>query len=402
MRNENYKYYTWPTLQAIGTVLLSFHYLEIPDEMTLSLIEAIALMVGIPLIVLLLRLAWIIISSYIINLSKLLIYKLSKQQIVSICLFPFFYSRGKWKLANVFWVYDDRTCFAMNRYLKDKSSFETLCSYILKRNRILATIYCLVSLGIMFLCAYINLALAWLIGIGALEHFLYQAEYKKLTSANAMAFAGLRKVDTRLMLHMLSNQSKIEILDIGEEVAKILSIEMLDPDGGYFFNYLCLSSIFNEICDGSSNSLSFYMREKVELIKCNSDVALQSVKYTDKDPFFKYIDKDVCLFYNNYREFLLYVLMYFELIEDTSGFKTLNNYIKYMLEKVEKYYIKDNKLSNAILTKKFDEYRDLYHNVLSFKVIEEKTIFTGYETLPIWRKQRAQFIKLYNSKKDRE
>ena len=58
----------------------------------------------------------------------------------------FFVYESKTQVANIFWVYDDRTCFSMNKYLDDAREYEKLRRHILIRNRILALIYCVCSL----------------------------------------------------------------------------------------------------------------------------------------------------------------------------------------------------------------------------------------------------------------
>lgn len=58
----------------------------------------------------------------------------------------------------------------------------------------------------------------------------------------------------------------IEKLKIGTDVAKILAEEMYDANGGYYFNYLCLSAMYNEVCNGLKSELVPYIDAKVENI----------------------------------------------------------------------------------------------------------------------------------------
>ena len=288
----------------------------------------------------------------------------------------------------------------MNEYLKDKSGYEKLCSYILKRNRILLGIYVLFMT--MVVCGFLKLeqyAVMWMVLIGGIEHIMYQMEYKKTGSANAMAFAGVTSVNVKLILHMLVNQSKIEGLSIGREVVEILSSEMYDANGGYFFNYLCLNAMFHEICDGQENEFVVYMDKKVNNIKGETTTAMELVKGIEKQFAYKYIAKEVCLFYVNYREFLLYVLMYYKLKDRKLDYMALKNYIKHMLSRVENECVKNSILSENILTNKFEEYKGLYENVLECSFKEETSIFTGYDTLPVWNESRSGFVRKYNESK---
>lgn len=236
--------------------------------------------------------------------------------------------------------------------------------------------------------------------IGAIEHFHYQWEYKTIQAANAMSFASLKYVDNRLLLHMLANQSKLENLNIGEEVAELLSKDMYSRDGGYFFNYLCLSGMFYECTATQSKEHKFvlrrYMDQKVSNITEASECAMGLVKYTDSDALLKNIDKKICLFYDNYREFLLYVLMYYKLKGEQVCYKRLKNYIEDMLAEVETKCINDSILSNYVLANKFDEYKNLFQMVLEGSFTPETSIFTGYDTLPVWKKQREKFISHYH------
>ena len=34
--------------------------------------------------------------------------------------------------------------------------------------------------------------------------------------------------------------------------------------------------------------------------------------------------------------------------------------------------------------------------VIQHKFLEETTIFTGYDTLPLWKETRSEFVKKYN------
>lgn len=298
-------------------------------------------------------------------------------------------------------MYDDRTCCSMNKYLKNAKEYEKLRHFILIRNRILAFIYCVCSLQfVLLLCATQQYMLGWIVLFGSIEHFLYQTEYKTISSANAMAFAGLIKVDNRLMLYILVNQSKIEKLYFSQEVIEILSNEMFEQDGDYFFKYLCLSNMFSEICDDTYNGFAKYIDLIVKnVIDCTPD-ELQTILYMKKDIKYKDMDDDICIFYNNYREFLLYVLMYYRIKENCNAYIGLNNYIQYMLDKVEKDCVKDTKLSESFLTEKFKEYKGLYQKVLGFEFVPETSVFTGYDTLPVWKTYRQKFVDTYNNLKE--
>ena len=402
---KNGKYLILPGIQAAGIGLAFFIYTSnLPEEdKQMSVYMALALIAAVVLFTLLIRLSWILLSSYIINISKLLIYKLKNEDVISICLWPVFIYKKKVSMANIFWTYDDRTCFSMNKYLKDEKVFEELRYFIKKRNRMLAVIYLLCSASIVLICS-INqwFVVGWMILIGAIEHFHYQWEYKTIQAANAMSFAGLKCADNRLLLHMLANQSNLENLNIGEEVAELLSKDMYSRDGGYFFNYLCLSSMFYECTASQLKGHEFllrkYMDKKVSSIIDASEYAMGLVKYTDDDILLKNIDKKICLFYDNYREFLLYVLMYYKLKGEELRYKQLKNYIKYMLAEVEAECVNESIMSNCVLSNKFDEYKNLFQMVLEGDFTPETSMFTGYDTLPVWKEQREKFVSQYNIK----
>lgn len=382
-------------IQGIGAVLIYLYDYNWPE--TMSLIQAGTFIIRIALCVLVFRLIWICISSYVINISKYCYYKITGEDIVSVCIWPFFWTDSKWSFANVFWVYDDRTCFSMNKYLKTKEGFKKLCIYILKRNRLLLGIYILFTLAVV--CMLYNeerYTFMWLFLIGGIDHIVYQMDYKQIGSPDAMAFAGVKGIKANLILHMLANQFKIEKLSVGKEVAEILSEEMYDTSGGYFFNYICLSSMYYEICYGVKNELVPYMDKKVENIKEETPAAMMLVSDLKNDFKYKYMDKSICLFYANYREFLLYVFMYYKLKNRTMKYVWLNNYIQNMLDRIENECVNDSLLSECFLGDKFDKYKNLYKKVIDHEFVEETTIFTGYDTLPLWRKSRSEFVKKYN------
>lgn len=70
-----------------------------------------------------------------------------------------------------------------------------------------------------------------------------------------------------------------------------------------------------------------------------------------------------------------------------------------MLSKVENDCVKDTLLSEAVLAKKFREYKGLYQQVLDFGFAPETSVFTGYDTLPVWKEHRENFVKAYNDMK---
>lgn len=295
-------------IQGAGATLIYLYDYNWPE--TMSLREAISFVALFAIGILLMRLIWICISSHVINISKYCYYKITKEEIVTVCVWPFFWVNSKWSWANVFWVYEDRTCFYMNKFLQNKEGLKKLSSYILKRNRVLLGIYLLFLFAVEWILFKVEqYSLMWLFLFGAIDHVVYQMDYKQIGSPNAMAFAGVKGIKIRLILHMLVNQCKIEKLVPGKEVAEILSEEMYDADGGYFFNYLCLSAMYNEICNGMENELAPYIDKKVENIKNETSVALKLVSNVENQFKYKYIEPSICLFYANYREFLLYVLM---------------------------------------------------------------------------------------------
>lgn len=392
---RNSKYLVLPFIQGMGGFFLLFNQISLPKTMTK--IEAVCFVLFVVAVILIPRLIWILISSYIINISKFIFYRLNKDEIISFCLFPFFVYQSKKTKANLFWVYDDRTCFSINKYLRDIKGYEELRQHLLIRNRILASIYCVCSLlSVISLCMVQKYIIAWIVFFGSVEHFLYQCEYKKIGSANAMAFAGLKKIDDRLMLHMLVNQSKIEELNFGKEVTNILSEEMFKQDGEYFFRYLCLSSIFSEVYSNKENNLSKYIDVIVKnIINCTPE-ALQSIEHMKSDLKYKNIDDDICVFYNSYREFLLYVLMYYKIKQNRNAYIGLNNYIRHMLDKVENDYVQDTAISEFILSDIFQEYKSIYRKILNFEFVPETSVFTGYEALPVWKQHRENFVETYN------
>ena len=398
----------FPALQALITPYAIIK-MNLPYE--ISKITALFVILRSVLILLALRLFWIFISSYIINISKLAIYFLKREKIISICLFPIYYFKGRLSVANFFWIYDDRTNFLMNDYLKNLESFENLRVFIKKRNELLLSIYCISSMGIIAFCLYNGLVItSWIFVVGAVEHVVYHSSYKTIEDSNGMAFAGIKSVDNRLLLRIIVNQCKVETLDISEEVGTILSEDRYDRDGGYLFNYLCLSNIFRKVnMEGEQDSrrkegrlqenidiLEKYMNEKVDNILNNTEKILEIVNYTDASLIYKTIDKKVCIFYDNYREFLLYVLMYYRLTQDYIRYENLNCYIESMLRYIHNKYISDTELSEFVLSKKFYEFKELYDNVLNYNFSAEVSIFTGYDTLPLWKEQRENFIRQYN------
>lgn len=393
---KNSRYLILPFIQGVGGFLLWFSRIDLPE--TMSVIGAVMFIVFAIIIVLIPRLLWILISSYIINLSKYVYYRLNGDEIISLCLYPFFYYKSNIYIANIFWTYDDRTCFSMNRYLKNTKGYEKLCQHILIRNRTLALIYCVCSmLSVILLYVGGQYMIGWIVLFGSIEHFLYQSEYKTIESANAMAFAGLDKIDDRLMLHIFVNQSKMEKLYFSQEVIEILSAEMYKQNGDYFFKYLCLSGMFNEVYDSKDNTLSKYIDVLVKnIIKCTPK-QLKTIEYMKKDKKYKDMDDDICIFYNNYREFLLYFLMYYRIKGNHNAYIELHNYIEYMLNKVENVCVKATILSETVLAEKFQEYKSLYQQVLNFEFTPETNVFTGYDSLPVWKDHREKFINAYNA-----
>lgn len=353
--NKNTKYYILPGIQGIGAVIFFLQKIELPNEMALK--DAILLIVFLAFNILLFRIIWILLSSYIINISKIIIYRIEKREIISYCIFPVFSSKynEKKSFANIFWVYDDRTCFSVENYLHNVSTYKALRKYINKHNRKLALIYFILSVATVTTCIWCGLQMvSWIFAIGALEHFLYQSEFSKKESANGMAFASLSKENDNLIMHILANQSKIEPLKYSSSVAEYLSNYMFDCEMGYFFNYLCLSNMFREIYDGeNSDCLITHMNRKVQSIINEDEVALDSIKYLEKDVRYKYIDKKTCLFYENYREFLLYVLMYYRIRNNVNYYKQLKNYIQNMLDRIENQYVDNTYLSNFFYKKNF-------------------------------------------------
>lgn len=53
-------------------------------------------------------------------------------------------------------------------------------------------------------------------------------------------------------------------------------------------------------------------------------------------------------------------------------------------------------LSEYLLSDKFHEYKNLYQKVIQYEFEEETTIFTGYDTLPLWKETRSEFVRKYN------
>lgn len=394
MKN-NSRYLIFPCIQGGVGFFLLYRQVRLPE--TMSQIDAICFVIFVVVMLLIPRILCIAISSYIINISKYIFYKINGDTIISICMFPFFVYKSQKTFANIFWIYDDRTCFSMNKYVADSYGYEKLRNKIKNRNRFLTVVYVICSsIIVITLIAFKRYVLSWIFLVGFIEHFFYQSEYKKIGSANAMAFSGLINVDDRLMLHILVNQSKIEALDFGQEVADILSKQMFKEDGEYFFKNLCLSSMFNEIYSKKQNNFSEYIDIIVEGIIENAPEQMRLIETMKKDIRYQNIDDTVCIFYRNYREFLLYVLMYYRINNNVNGFIGLNNYIRYMLEIIERNYIKDTILSEHVLAEKFEEYKNLYLKILNGEFLPETSIFTGYETLPIWKQYREHFIKTYN------
>lgn len=382
-------------IQGIGAVLIGLTDYNWPE--TMSLMQACTFIAVLAIGILVFRLLWICLSSYIINISKYFYYKVTGEEIVTFCIWPFFWTNSKWYVANVFWTYDDRTCFAMNKYLENENGYKNLCAYILKRNRILLGIYLLFT--VIVSCVVYKLefyGLMWIIFIGTIDHIVYQMDYKKIGSSDAMAFAGVRGVNARLIIHMLANQCKIEKLVISKEVVEILSEEMYDANGGYFFNYLSVSTMYNEVCSAFESELVPYIDAKVENIMKETPDAMKLVSGLENDFKYKYIDKSICLFYANYREFLVYVLMYYKLKGRTMEYVGLSNYIRYMLNIIEDKCVNDSMLSAYLLNEKFEEYQNLYQMVIQHEFIPETTVFTGYDTLPLWKEMRNEFVRKYN------
>lgn len=136
---------------------------------------------------------------------------------------------------------------------------------------------------------------------------------------------------------------------------------------------------------------------KVENIINETPDAMKLIDGMEKQFKYKYIEPSICLFFVNYREFLLYVLMYYKLKNKQMQYIWLNNYIQCMLEQVGKECVHNSILSEKILENKFEEYKDLYQKVLQHEFREETTIFTGYDTLPLWKEARHEFVRRYNN-----
>lgn len=399
---RNGKYLILPSIQGLGVaVIFWMTAVHVPKDTRVPLAQVGLIMLQAVLFMVIGRMGFILLSSYIINISKIIYYKINKKIIISGCLFPVFWQNKKISIANFFWIYDDRTCFEMNEYLLNKDTFFQLGKFIEKRNRFLAGVYVIIIAGILILFnAGEWYLMSWIFFWGAAEHFHYQWEYKTIETANGMAFAGLRHADNRLLLHILVNQSKFENLDIGDEVAELLAEERYDRDGGYFFNYLCLSSMFAGIKQenqfNQGNALRKYMDEKVDNIMNETEDAMNLVKYSSTHPLYKNINKRICLFFDHYREFLLYVLMYYSLQKEELRYGQLKRYIEYMLREIDEKCVNDSVLSDFVLSEKFYEYQDLFHQVLERQFTPETSIFTGYDTLPLWKKDRQDFIDKYN------
>lgn len=185
-------------MQGIGTTVIYLHDYNWPETMTVP--QALAFIMLLAIGILFMRLAWICMSSYVINISKYLYYRITKEDVITACIWPFFWTNSRWSWANVFWIYVDRTCFSMNKYLENEQGLKKLCSYILKRNRVLLGIYLLVLFTVECILFKVKLyGLMWLILIGGIEHIVSQMEYKQIGSSDAMAFAGIHGVTTRLI-----------------------------------------------------------------------------------------------------------------------------------------------------------------------------------------------------------
>lgn len=139
------------------------------------------------------------------------------------------------------------------------------------------------------------------------------------------------------------------------------------------------------------------MDKKVDNIIKETPDAMEMVNGLEKDFKYKNIDKTICLFFANYREFLLYVLMYYKLKGRTQEYIGLNNYIRYMLDIVEIKCVNDSMLSEYCLSEKFVNFKNLYQNVIRQRFAEETTIFSGYDTLPLWKEMRSGFVQEYNA-----
>lgn len=90
---KNLKYLILPCIQALEAVLLFFHEINLPSE--ISIYAAVIFLVCLSLGILLLRLAVILILSYIINVTKFIIYKIRKEDVISFCFYPLLVYKGK-------------------------------------------------------------------------------------------------------------------------------------------------------------------------------------------------------------------------------------------------------------------------------------------------------------------
>lgn len=90
---KNSQYLIIPIIQGLGGFAIWFNKINLPDTMTIT--QAFMFMVFAIMIVILPRLFWILISSYIINLSKYIFYRLHGDEIISLCLYPFFVYESK-------------------------------------------------------------------------------------------------------------------------------------------------------------------------------------------------------------------------------------------------------------------------------------------------------------------
>lgn len=391
------KLYIFPSLQSLAAIYY-INTLRLPEKMHIS--EAIFVIIKAILIIFLMRIITIIIAHYIINIGKLIIYKFYKKTVVSICIFPFYYdiNEKKFYIIGLFQIYEDRTCFSMKEFLLSKNDFERLTKFVCITNRILAIIYIMVSLTIVYLAIMSeSFIFAWVFAWGMIEHFFYQRVYGKRESVNGLAFAGIYKVNLRLLLHLLFNQSKIERLDISGEVCEIISKEMYDIDGGYYFDQLCIKLIYQEVVLGIPNNLIRYVMKKIDNIYMSNESINKMYSYIEQDKFRKCIPKDICVFFDHYYEYFTRILMYFDIKGQVNNYIMMKNYITVMLERVESECVKNTHLSKLMLEKSFAEYQDTFYSIQEKRFTAKKSIFIGYGWIYEWNFLQTRFVEIFNS-----
>lgn len=91
---RNGKYLILPSIQGLGVaVIFWMTAVHVPEDTRIPLAQVGLIMLQVVLFMIIGRMGFILLSSYIINISKIIYYKINKKTIISECLFPVFWQK---------------------------------------------------------------------------------------------------------------------------------------------------------------------------------------------------------------------------------------------------------------------------------------------------------------------